>query len=242
MELVLEDLRLLEVVIQIAHFELSLVTLDDLDEVYHLMVSQARPHASALGRKKPLSSTSSELCPHFGVVWPSSLALAQRVARYVAEMPKDALSSSHPFLELGAGLAIPALTFAKLTGRPALATDRHPLAGQMMKVNAARNQIQTLMFELLDFRTATKGRKWPLIVGSEILYEAWQPGYLAHFLAHALTDDGVSFIADPERKHLSLFKDCALAHGLKFDQESAIVKGTPVTILRISRNCRNCTT
>jgi predicted nicotinamide N-methyase len=215
----LAGIPLKDVVVSILGQEFSLLTLSDLDGVYHHLVQRAR--STVEGKPKKLSSTQSDLCPHFGVIWPAALVLARAVAS-IAEggLVPQVQPDEEVCLELGAGLGLPSFVLAKLTGRRVRATDRHPLARELMEVNAQRNDIATVQFEQLDFRCDLSGRSWPMIVGSDILYEPWQPGYLAQILSTSLAPGGLAIITDPMRRYRSLFKELSIASGLAVRESS----------------------
>ncbi len=214
-ELSLDGIPLREVHVPLLDQQFSMLTISDIDRAFHQLAARARLTVS--GRPKKLSSTKSELCPHFGVIWPSALVLCKAIA---ARLDSQTFKSPgcEPFLELGAGLGLPSFLFAKMTGLPARATDRHPLALLLMELNAKRNQISTLQFERLDFCADLSNRKWSMIVGSDILYEAWQPGYVAQILATSLSQNGTAMITDPGRQHQGLFRECVAAQGFQLSE------------------------
>src|SRR4051812_46485300 len=84
----------------------------DLDEAIDLVCEALSPEE----QKDPFAE---DLCPYFGILWPSAEALAW----YLADHPE--LVKDKSVLELGCGLGLPSLVAAHLGGA-VLATDYHP--------------------------------------------------------------------------------------------------------------------
>lgn len=217
------------------HFEV----LADLDAAYMTLLAACPDRAAQRPKtlsRRPLSRTSA-LCPHFGVVWPAAIALSEFLLNQL-DRGRDAVigpsllkaPKSATVLELGCGLALPSLVVAQHTGCQVLATDRHHLAGEFIQCNAALNSVTSISYRTLDWRrdlhihapfigSGRDGRgpeaAWSLIMGSDLLYEPWQPGYLASYIRHHLAPSGVAIIADPGRRFLTDFLALAAAHGLQ---------------------------
>ena len=216
---------------------LTLTCLDDLEQAFSQSLN-AQPAQLSL----QTAHQATELTPHFGVIWPSALALSQHLYRYLShEVPDPELTAhaiqpsplnltlSRPNLavELGCGLAIPSMVAADLGVPRVIATDRHPLVERFLTRNAAINHITGISYQALDWRDR---RDWSqansnslaselrqqvsLLLGSDLLYEAWQPGFLASAIAELLAPDGVALLADPGRRHVDEFLTLCSAHGL----------------------------
>jgi predicted nicotinamide N-methyase len=161
------------------------------------------------------AGNAAELTPHFGVVWPSAVGLAEHVQQFL-----DAGNPPITTLELGCGLGLPSMVAAKRGVKRVIATDRHPLVSQFLTRNADNNSLQGIHYQPLDWRdlneTSTLGLKQQvdLLMGSDLLYEAWQPGFLAAAVAHLLAPDGVAMLADPGRKYMDEFLDLSAAHNI----------------------------
>jgi predicted nicotinamide N-methyase len=168
-----------------------LATLDDLDD--------------AIERLGPsLGLSASEVCPHFGVVWPAAVALADVLA---SQLTSTAAHRAPSVLELGCGLALPSLVARRCGASHVVATDRHPLFPLFLRENAARHGIRDVVARLFDWRKdvpESLGR-FDLVVGSDLLYEPWQPGFLAATLPRLLSPGGTALIADPGRRHVDAF-------------------------------------
>lgn len=149
-----------------------------------------------------------ELCPMFGVVWPSARALAEVVAAEPV--------AGRRVLELGCGLGLPSLVAAR-AGAEVLATDQHPHAGALFDENAARNGL-LCRFASFDWRGATPpgvhDRSFDHVLASDVLYARDQPDLVAGAFARFLARRGTGWLADPGRPWLQEFADAAGARGL----------------------------
>src|SRR5918994_2164109 len=105
-----------------------------------------------------------EFLPYWAELWPSALALARIVARRPL--------TGRRVIELGCGLGLPAIA-AALTGGRGLATDWSPDSVAMTARNAERNGValDTAVFRW-DAPPEPLGLPWPLVLASDVLYEA----------------------------------------------------------------------
>jgi predicted nicotinamide N-methyase len=173
--------------------ELVLETLADLDAAVDELVARTAEHPDELER---------DLCPYFGVVWPAARALAGELARRGPELAGKSV------LELGCGLALPALVAAKLGAR-VTATDLHPDVPAFLARNLELNALgpDALEYREHDWRTAPLERSFDLVVGSDILYEAGHPEPVARALAAQIAPGGRILLADPARAYLQACLD-----------------------------------
>ena len=142
-----------------------------------------------------------EYLPYWAELWPSGIALA------------DALVG-HPLrgrrvLELGCGLALPALT-AALAGATVLATDWSPDAIALLHVNAERNgaRLDAAVSSWSDPQPELAAAPWDLVLAADVLYERRNGDLLLELLPR-LTHDVL--LADPGRPHLKGFLERAAA-------------------------------
>jgi len=202
-------------IIHVSGIALKLEVLDDLKDAIAKIMRECPP------TKDPATGVA-EICPHFGIVWPSALALSEYL---VEQAQKDPSTRPRSVLELGCGLGIPSLIARKLGVSRVVASDRHELVPFFLKRNAASNKLEDIVFKHIDWRLVgddsdptTVKEAFDLIVGSDLLYEAWQPGHLANTLASLLSVPNASrkaWIADPGRKYFSSFLELVEARGLK---------------------------
>lgn len=144
-----------------------------------------------------------ERLPYWASLWPSAIALARHLTRSALPM--------QPLLELGAGLGLPSIAAAKL-GHRVLATDYEVDALAFLEQNAALNGV-ALETRLFDLRSGTLGARFPLVVGSDLLYEARQVEPLAAAAEKLLSSEGTLLLADPRRPHLSNFQRVMIERG-----------------------------
>lgn len=172
---------------------LTLETLGDLDAAVDELLQRTEQHPEELER---------DLCPYFGVVWPAARALAGKLARRGQELAGKSV------LELGCGLALPALVAARLGAR-VTATDLHPDVPGFLARNLERNDLapDAIEYRELDWRASGLGRRFDLVVASDVLYEAAHPGAVARALAAHVEETGRILLADPGRAYLQACLD-----------------------------------
>jgi SAM-dependent methyltransferase len=135
----------------------------------------------------------------FGQLWPSCLELADRLAA-------RPLQPGERMLEVGCGLAVASLV-AHRRGIDVTACDIHPLAGEFLLANAARNGLPPLRYRHASWGDAEPdlGGPFDFVVGSDVLYEPDSRGLLATFLARQTAPGGEIWIVDPDRGNRAPF-------------------------------------
>lgn len=151
-----------------------------------------------------------ERLPYWADLWPSSYALADRVAG------EDGRQGGTPLrlLELGCGLGL--VTIAALTaGFDVLATDYYADALLFTRANAWRLVGQDPAVRLVDWRDlpADLGT-FDRVVAADVLYEERYTTIVADTLARTLARTGTALIADPGRTALAAFLRECEARGL----------------------------
>ena len=151
-----------------------------------------------------------ERLPYWAELWPSSYALADRVA---GEHPSRAGEPTR-LLELGCGLGL--VTIAAMTaGFDVLATDYYQDALHFTRANAWRVLHRDPAVRLVDWRElpadiGTFGR----VVAADVLYEQRYAAIVAGVLERTLAPEGEALIADPGRSALKDFLRECEARGL----------------------------
>jgi predicted nicotinamide N-methyase len=164
-------------------------------------------HAERIG----ISSAS---WPLFGLVWPSGVALATRLAQ-------REVRAGERLLEIGCGLALPSLV-AHRRGVDITASDCHPLAAGFLRANLRLNSLPAMSYRHGQWNvplrepvrqgpsnsarrgSAVRGR-FDLIVGSDLLYERDAAGGLAAFIGRHANTDAQVWIVDPDRGNRAAF-------------------------------------
>ncbi|WP_417355107.1 class I SAM-dependent methyltransferase [Gallaecimonas pentaromativorans] len=143
---------------------------------------------AGLAEKLGISSAS---WPIFGIVWPSSLALARFIDGYD--------TGSKRILEVGCGIGLPSLL---LNARSAdiTATDYHPEVGRFLARNTVLNDGADIAFERTGWADENDALGlFDLIIGSDLLYEDQHIALLANFInTHAKPTSEV-ILVDPGR-------------------------------------------
>ncbi|MGL4231379.1 MAG: class I SAM-dependent methyltransferase [Casimicrobium sp.] len=167
---------------------------------------------------------SSASWPLFGLLWPSGLQLATRIA--VREV-----DTGERILEIGCGLALASLV-AHRRGANVTASDCHPLAVDFLRENESLNDLSPMPYRHGYWSTAemnggdpvtqrerrVSGR-FDLIIGSDILYERDDSGALPWFIAKHANPGAQIWIVDPDRDNRAAFTKQMAALGLKVREE-----------------------
>ena len=188
-----------------------------IDDLFEILEKQGNP------------SLLEELCPYFGVIWPSARGLAQHIAGLFPIKFEELR-----ILEVGCGLALPSLYCAR-KGAHVVATDFHPEVPRFLKRNIAINGIKTIEFRRFNWTeippqpapvpsSAPKRSelKYDWVIGSDVLYESQHPKPVAQALASQVRSNGKIMLADPARPYLQAFSD--EMRGLGFQEETQVIR------------------
>ena len=140
------------------------------------------------------------LCPYFGVVWPSARALAKFMSERKTQFNKKR------GIEVGCGLALPAILGAKI-GALMQASDFHPDVGAWVDENASLNQVRIeymkwdwTRFDSLPGNLAPG--EYDFVLASDVLYEKRHPEDLVRALIRLIKPEGTIYLSDPGRAYL----------------------------------------
>lgn len=149
--------------------------------------------------------------PLFGLVWPSGLQLADRMAR-------RPVRAGERILEVGCGLALASMVGHR-RGADVTACDVHPLAAAFLRENVRLNGMAPLRYRHGPWAEVARqvGQPFDLVIGSDLLYEPDARGTLAQFLARHAAADAEVWIVDPDRGNRSAFH--RHMHGQGFARE-----------------------
>lgn len=141
--------------------------------------------------------------PLFGLVWPSGLQLASRIAARPVQ-------AGERILEVGCGLALASLV-AHRRGADVTASDCHPLAAEFLHENARLNALAPLPYRHGDWAATeapsedTVRGRFDLIIGSDVLYERDSGATLARFIGRHAGAAAEVWIVDPDRGNRPAF-------------------------------------
>nr|WP_317198715.1 methyltransferase domain-containing protein [uncultured Psychrobacter sp.] len=129
--------------------------------------------------------------PMFGVIWPSSLVLANHMLDYNI--------AGKRILEIGCGMALSSLL---LNHRHAdiTATDYHPAVEYFLDRNTLLNNNKAIHFERLDWAGDNSHLgQFDMIIGSDLLYEDQHIDILAGFINRHAKPKCEVIVVDPGR-------------------------------------------
>lgn len=151
---------------------------------------------------------SSAQWPLFGVIWPSSVVLAEVVDGINTETKR--------ILEIGCGMALPSLLLNSKSA-DITATDYHPEAEGFLDRNTTLNQDNDIPFERTGWGDMDdKLGLFDLIIGSDLLYEDEHAELLAEFINNHAKESSEVIMVDPGRGSMN-----KLIHAMaKFNYES----------------------
>ncbi|MFT5431515.1 MAG: SAM-dependent methyltransferase [Myxococcota bacterium] len=162
--------------------------------------------AEALGISESLWSL-------FGVIFPSSEALARHVSKIDL--------AGRRILEMGCGIGLSSLLLHQ-RGHDVIATDYHPEVEGFLAVNAELNGDTPVPFVRSDWTVPNDELgTFDLIVGSDLLYEQDHARDLAAFVARHAGDQCEVIVTDPGRGERGRFARALIGHGFSHVQERA---------------------
>ena len=151
---------------------------------------------------------SSAFWPLFGVVWPSSLVLANYLHGYD--------TADKRILEVGCGIGLASLMLNKQHADIS-ATDHHPEVEGFLLQNTALNDGEKIHFERLDWnKNESQLGCFDLIIGSDLLYEDQHIEQLAKFIDQHAKPVSEVLIVDPGRGRKNKFSDQMAGYGFTY--------------------------
>ena len=143
----------------------------------------------------------------FGVIWPSSIVLANYMLDYKTEGKK--------ILEVGCGVGLSSLLLKKQQVN-ITATDLHPEANRFLNRNTKLNNTKAIPFQRVDWADDNNLLgQFDLIIGSDLLYEDQHVLQLARFIQNHATSKSKVIIVDPGRGRKNKFNRAMSEYGFK---------------------------
>jgi predicted nicotinamide N-methyase len=188
----------------------------DLDEAIDLI-------CDAMSPEERLDPFAEDLCPYFGILWPSAEALAQYLTEH------SHLVRNKTVLELGSGLGLPSLVATHLVGK-VLATDFHPDVEEYFQRNCRHSSI-TCDYRRLNWRESIEDiGTYDVVMGSDVLYESKHPREVTQGLIRFLKPGGKIILSDPGRAYLQNFLNAMKLEGYAEKMSSIEISGQEIFI------------
>lgn len=185
--------------------------------------------------------------PYWGILWPAAQDMAAWLLRKPSPMPAARETTA---LELGCGLGWVGLA-ALRAGVSVTFSDHEPLAVTLALHNAAQNGLPNAKGLQLDWHAAENAsapaadtaadtaepaahpnRRYPLILGCDLLYETTSHAALLHTLRRYLLPGGRCLLGDPFRSQAPGFCRAAIRCGFRvhhLDTVGPVACGKPCT-------------
>lgn len=179
-------------------------------------------------QEEQLDPFAEDLCPYFGVLWPSSVALG----KYLAQNPK--LIRGKQVLELGCGLGLPSLVASHLGG-DVLATDFHPDVEEYFQRNCRHSSVES-KYMRLNWRDSNQDiGKFDVVLGSDVLYESKHSKEVAQGLIRFMKPDGIIILSDPLRPYLQSFLEAMKIEGMHEEMSSSQIDGKEILVYKFKK-------
>lgn len=142
-----------------------------------------------------------EYIPYWATLWPSARMLAKAVIRE----PWEKYPQPVRVLEVGCGLGLAGIA-CLARGLPVTFSDLDETALAFAAANARLNGFANFRTMPLDFRCPPDDVKYPVVIGSDLMYEERLVDPLVGLLRAVLAPGGVCLIADPDRTAARVFR------------------------------------
>jgi predicted nicotinamide N-methyase len=142
-----------------------------------------------------------EFIPYWATLWPAARMLAKVVVRELW----DAYPQPIEVLEIGCGLGLAGIA-CLARGLSVVFSDVDETTLTFAAANAGLNGYTKFRTFPLDFRCPPDDRKYPVVIGSDLMYEERLVNSLVKLLRAVLTPGGVCLITDPDRTAARVFK------------------------------------
>jgi predicted nicotinamide N-methyase len=170
------------------------------------LILPAEPDALLEQLEGPATPEQDEPELFWAQVWPSALPMAEAVLNAMWPPGEDVL-------EIGCGIGLVGLA-ALAAGHRVTLTDGVPLAVQLAAENARRNGFAAFRAFPMDWHHPRQ-ECFPVILGSDVLYDKQNHGPLLQLLETMLAPGGVCWFGDPGRYHTPAFVQQAQQRGFR---------------------------
>jgi predicted nicotinamide N-methyase len=146
--------------------------------------------------------------PYWAELWPA----ARMLAKFLLEQPWPAGLDA---IEIGCGLGLPGIAALACRMRVTF-TDYDATALRLAAENARLNGFSDFTTLALDWRHPPAGLRAPVLLASDLIYEARNVEPLVDLIGHLLAPGGVCLLTDQDRVPSALLRDGLTERGLPF--------------------------
>jgi predicted nicotinamide N-methyase len=152
-----------------------------------------------------------EYMPYWADLWPAARMLAKALCR-------ESWPPGLEALEVGCGLGLPGIVALSL-GLRVTFSDYDATALRFAADNARLNGFTDFHTLQMDWRYPPSGRRFPLILASDLIYEMRNVAPLVALIRHTLEPDGVCLLTDQDRVPSHVLRDTLTAEGMPFSTQ-----------------------
>jgi predicted nicotinamide N-methyase len=158
--------------------------------------------------------TADQFIPYWATLWPAARMLAKVVVRESWEQ----YPQPPEVLEVGCGLGLAGVA-CLARGLAVTFSDLDETALAFAAANARLNGFTSFRMMPIDFRCPPEDRKYPVVIGSDLMYEERLVNPLVCLLKAVLAPGGVCLITDPDRTAAKVFKSKLMEVGYEVSTE-----------------------
>ncbi len=167
--------------------------------------------------------------PFWQYLWPAAETMARLVFAHDWQKENLAQGQTLRALELGAGLGLVGLA-GLAAGVSVTFSDYQTPALEAIAYNARLNGFTNLETQSLDWN-APPTEHYPIILGSDVIYERAIHRPILHVLDRMLAPGGVAWLGDPGRSALPFFLEEAQSRGYKVEIRNGQGEILPAAII-----------
>lgn len=149
-----------------------------------------------------------EYMPYWADLWPAARMLAKHLVQ-------QSWPTGIETIEIGCGLGLAGIVALSLGMRVTFA-DYDPCALKFAADNARLNGYREFRTLEIDWRRPLENLRFPLVIGSDLIYEKRLVDPLVAFLKSAIAPDGSALIVDQDRIPAAQFRSALDAQGLRY--------------------------
>jgi len=153
-----------------------------------------------------------EYMPYWADLWPAARMLAKAILREKWQPGQEAL-------EIGCGLGLPGIA-ALAMGLRVTFSDYDATALRFAADNARLNSFEDFKLLQLDWRSPPADARFPIVLGSDLVYELRNVGPLVNLIKKVLHPEGVCLLTDQDRIPSHMLRETLTREGLTFTTQT----------------------